>query len=319
MVDFYAGMKPPPLEMSRRFNAPAEALFRAWSTAANIKRWFCPEGITIPEAEVEFRSGGIFAVCMRLPNGTDTWSRGRFTEVAPYTRLGFEGTAFAGETKMFTAVTSITLVPEAGGTRMFVHQEYELFAPEALMAVGGALAGWSSTLDRLAQETARLAAPAAHGSFSLERIFPAPPAQVFHALTNLEAKSRWFSGPPGAVPRERSLDVRPGGREVAEMRWADGTISRFDAVYFDVIQDARLIYAYEMHIDGEKISVSLATVELRPDGDGTKLSIAEQGCFINGYEDNGSREHGTGYLLGRLGTALGEAPARLPARNPAPG
>ena len=38
---------------------------------------------------------------------------------------------------------------------------------------------------------------------------------------------------------------------------------------------------------------------------GTRLLLTEQGAFLDGYEDNGSREHGTGLLLDRLGTALG--------------
>ena len=68
--------------------------------------------------------------------------------------------------------------------------------------------------------------------------------------------------------------------------------------------DRRLVYAYEMHIDDRKISVSLATLELQPAGDGTRLTVTEQGAFLDGYEDAGSREHGTGLLLDRLGASL---------------
>jgi hypothetical protein len=59
-----------------------------------------------------------------------------------------------------------------------------------------------------------------------------------------------------------------------------------------------------MHLDARKISVSLATIELAPAGAGTKLKLTEQGAFLDGYDDAGSREHGTGLLLDRLGASL---------------
>ena len=46
-------------------------------------------------------------------------------------------------------------------------------------------------------------------------------------------------------------------------------------------------------------------IELAPTGAGTRLKITEQGAFLDGYDDAGSREHGTGLLLDRLGASLG--------------
>jgi hypothetical protein len=37
----------------------------------------------------------------------------------------------------------------------------------------------------------------------------------------------------------------------------------------------------------------------------TKLLVDEQGAFLDGYDDAGSRERGTGYLLDKLGESLG--------------
>ncbi|TMG34851.1 MAG: hypothetical protein E6H88_14185 [Chloroflexi bacterium] len=72
----------------------------------------------------------------------------------------------------------------------------------------------------------------------------------------------------------------------------------------------RIIFAYDMHVDDKRISVSLATVELEPKGAGTRLVFTEQGAFLDGYDDAGSREHGTRELLDALGTVLGREPAR---------
>lgn len=142
-----------------------------------------------------------------------------------------------------------------------------------------------------------------HAMFRLERTYDASPATVFHALSDKAAKARWFAG--GCEVLEREMDVRTGGgHERVKGRWANGTISTFDAFYHDVLPDERLVYAYVMHLDDRKISVLLATMELKPEGTKTRLVVTEQGAFLDGYDDAGKREHGTGMLLDRLGASL---------------
>jgi hypothetical protein len=43
--------------------------------------------------------------------------------------------------------------------------------------------------------------------------------------------------------------------------------------------------------------VSLATLQLKAAGGKTTLLVTEQGAFLDGYDDAGSREHVTGHLL----------------------
>ena len=58
----------------------------------------------------------------------------------------------------------------------------------------------------------------------------------------------------------------------------------FDATYLDIVPDERIIYAYEMTIDGQRISASLASIELRPVPGGTHLSLTEHGIFLDGLD-----------------------------------
>jgi uncharacterized protein YndB with AHSA1/START domain len=143
-----------------------------------------------------------------------------------------------------------------------------------------------------------------HATFCIERTYPASPAQVFKALTDPAAKAKWFTGGKGYTLLAREMNVRPGGREHVKGRWETGVVSTFDAVYHDVIPDERIVYAYEMHLDDRKISVSLATLELKPAGTDTRLVMTEQGAFLDGYDDAGSREHGSNFLLDALGDSL---------------
>jgi uncharacterized protein YndB with AHSA1/START domain len=146
---------------------------------------------------------------------------------------------------------------------------------------------------------------AAHATFHLTRTYPVPAARVWKALTDADAKAAWFGGAAGEWELlERTMDLRVGGRERLKGRWQGGVVSDFDAVYHDIIPNERLVYSYVMHINDQKISVSLATMELRAEAGGTTLAVTEQGVFLDGYDDAGSREHGTGLLLDALGAAL---------------
>ncbi len=296
-------IKPAPLIISKRFAAPRELVFQAWSSAEHLKNWFSPENYSVPEADIDFRSGGVFAICMRSPDGQDFWSRGKFTEVSAPDRLAFTAEVIIDGERRFIVATMAAFEEDGAETSLTIRQEYEVYDEHFMSSVEGAPEGWRTTLDKLEYEIARIQAnlhSVTHGSFTLERVYDASPAQVFHALSDRAAKARWFEGGDGWTAIERYIDVRPGGRERAKGRWPSGLITTFDAFYFDVIPNMRLVYAYEMHLDDRKISVSLATVELTKAGDGTKFSITEQGTFLNGYEDGGSREHGTGLLLDRL-------------------
>jgi len=305
--------QPPPLMISRVFHAGPETVFKAWSSADHVKRWFSPETYDVAEANVAMRVGGPFEVCMRAPNGALHWTRGKFLEVSPHTRLVIEmHVADDAGAPVFRVLTEVTFAKVLAGTQMDVVQSYEFIDPSAAAPmVAGASEGWRTTLDKLAAEVARMQGgesgtrSAVYGSFHIKRNFPAPVARVWRALTDEAAKNQWFGGPPDRWQLlERYMDVRPGGKERAKGRWDGGVVSTFDATYFDVIPNQRLVYAYEMHLDGRKISVSLATVQLAETASGTTVKITEQGAFLDGYKDAGSREYGTNGLLDALGSFL---------------
>ena len=148
-----------------------------------------------------------------------------------------------------------------------------------------------------------------HGAFTLERVYDASPSRVFAAWADIDAKARWFMGLADWCQLERAMDFRVGGRDRLRGRKGSGVVSTFDSVYLDIVPDQRIIYSYDMRLDETHISVSLATVELRPEGAGTRLTLTEHGVFLDGYDDAGSRERGTSILLDQLGAALQRADA----------
>jgi uncharacterized protein YndB with AHSA1/START domain len=303
---------PAPVRVSRTFHAPRRLVFEAWSRAEHVSRWFARTGFTIPEANVEMRVGGPFEVLMRAPNGVQHWARGKFVEISKFDRLviDFIVEDHSGH-RLFRAYTEVDFADALGGTAMSATQTYTVLDPAAAWMAEGAPQGWAQTLDNLAAELERIGTPGqttrsvVHASFALERAYDAPVERVYRALSDREAKDRWFGsvGPLHMV--ERSMDFRTGGRERAKARWESGVVSSFDALYHDIVPNERIVYSYEMHLDDRKISVSLATMQLKPAGPGkTVLKVTEQGAFLDGYDDSGAREHGTGLLLDKLGESL---------------
>jgi uncharacterized protein YndB with AHSA1/START domain len=148
-----------------------------------------------------------------------------------------------------------------------------------------------------------------HAIFTLERTYPHPLNRVYDAFATAEGKARWFSGSGDWTPIERAFDFREGGEEKVSGRWPSGLVTTFHARYLDIVPNQRIVYVYEMWQDETKISASLATLEFRPAADGTRLTVTEQGAFLDGYDDAGSRERGTAELLDRVGRSLATAEA----------
>jgi uncharacterized protein YndB with AHSA1/START domain len=143
-----------------------------------------------------------------------------------------------------------------------------------------------------------------HATFRLERIYDAPPARVFAAWADPAQKAKWFAGPAEWKQDVREQDFRVGGRERVSGGPAGQPPHSFDAYYQDIVPGERIVYSYDMHLGDVRISVSLATIQFKPSGAGTRLILTEQGAFLDGYDDSGSREQGTKGLLEQLGAAL---------------
>jgi uncharacterized protein YndB with AHSA1/START domain len=143
-----------------------------------------------------------------------------------------------------------------------------------------------------------------HDTFVIDRTFAFKRDFVYAAWASAEAKSRWFVGPSGWELQLRELEFRVGGRERVKGRWPDGKTSLFDARYYEIVPNERIVYVYEMHTNDVRGSISLATIEFKDRKEGTGLIITEQGVFIDGHHDAREREQGTQVLIDQLEQAL---------------
>lgn len=135
------------LLIERTFQAPAEAVFDAWTNEEVMRRWFHGEHAwETPVAEVDLRLGGNVRVVMRDPEkGTDHGGGGHYTEIDPPRRLAFTWTW--DDEKAESRQTLIELdFEEADGATTVRLTHSNLRDQESVISHEG---GWNNCLDNL--------------------------------------------------------------------------------------------------------------------------------------------------------------------------
>ena len=133
----------PALTLKRRLNAPPSKIYRAWTDAAKISRWFGPEDAEILRAETDVRVGGRFRIVFRGPDGEEHDVGGVYREVVPNQKLVF--TWAWRSTPERESLVTVALKRDGDGTLLTLL--HEQFFDEAARDRHGR--GWNGTLDKL--------------------------------------------------------------------------------------------------------------------------------------------------------------------------
>ncbi|MFC2951873.1 SRPBCC family protein [Marinicaulis aureus] len=145
----------------------------------------------------------------------------------------------------------------------------------------------------------------AHASLTVTRDYDFPPERVFAAWSSAEAKRQWFGAESdGFEIEEYRLDFRPGGAERYYGRKPGGGTFSNDGVYHYIVENEKIVLTYYMTIDDAPYSVSMTIIEMKPHGNGTRLTLTEGNAFLTGVDENAGRTEGWNWGLGRLEEAL---------------
>lgn len=138
--------------ITRVLDAPRDLVFRLWTEPKHMAQWWGPHGFTNPVCEMDPRAGGAIRIDMRAPDGTVYPMTGTFREIMPPRRLVFEAVAEdrAGNA-LLRSLTVVTLADEGGKTKVTVRADAVGLAPEAPQMLAGMEAGWTQSLERLAE------------------------------------------------------------------------------------------------------------------------------------------------------------------------
>jgi uncharacterized protein YndB with AHSA1/START domain len=155
----------------------------------------------------------------------------------------------------------------------------------------------------------------ARSGFTLTRDFPVPVERVWSAFAIESEKLAWWGAGDAMEPREWVFDFRVGGRDLAEGKFHNGPVSRFECTYTDIVEQSRIVNTYDMFIDGVHMSTSVASFEFDPidggstDG-GTRFTHIEHGVFFDQFwADGPNREAGSRGILENLGRYLTSSPS----------
>jgi uncharacterized protein YndB with AHSA1/START domain len=149
------------LILERIFDAPRALVFKAFSEAEHLKRWFGPKGWPLTYCEIDFRPGGVWHFCMKCVDesqeyyGQESWGKAVYHEIVEPERIVYvdsfsdaEGNIVEG---MPETLITMTFLEHEGKTKLISRAEYA--SAEALKTVMdmGMLQGITETWDNLAE------------------------------------------------------------------------------------------------------------------------------------------------------------------------
>ncbi|MCG7504215.1 SRPBCC family protein [Mesorhizobium retamae] len=133
-----------------------------------------------------------------------------------------------------------------------------------------------------------------HKTFVVERELAASPKHAFRFFSEPALKERWTSCHPDWTVLEEAFDFRVGGVEAKRWRTDKGDEQTFLARYLDIVPAQRIVYAFDMSFAGERLSASLATVELFAEAARTRMVFTEQIAWLGDASMLPLRIAGTG-------------------------
>jgi uncharacterized protein YndB with AHSA1/START domain len=151
-------MEPKVVEFERTYDSPAAKVWQAWTDPEQLKQWWGPDNVTIPECEVDLKVGGRIYIVMEATDamgeyaGTRWPMEAKITELTPDSRLVYRAKAWTDgdqEATTIETVQELSLNEENGKTKLFLKATLNKAGPKAGMAAEGMQFGYNQQFDKL--------------------------------------------------------------------------------------------------------------------------------------------------------------------------
>jgi uncharacterized protein YndB with AHSA1/START domain len=141
------------IRIVRRFAAPIEAVFGAWTSTELLRRWYPPGADwDTPVAEVDLRVGGRLRLVMRSPDGEAFGGGGEYREITAPTRLVFTWTWDRPDVGAGVQLVEVDFTRHPDGTTTVVMTNRGLADEQSRESHR---AGWEGSFDSLARLVSR--------------------------------------------------------------------------------------------------------------------------------------------------------------------
>lgn len=244
------------VQITRIIHAPRELVWKAWTEARQIEKWWGPRGFT-NECEVDLRRGGVMRVMSRKGNN-EYPTQVIYHEIIPHERLVMVDLPYcptddrrkgltvqlppAGtEPDSFLRVTLENAGP--GKTRLTMTSRFPNAELRNEMLNIGMTKGFSEGMSKLAESLGVASHPDAAPTecdFYMTRLFNAPRELVYRAWTEPKHLKNWWA-PQGFTTPVYVTDLRHGGAFRYVMRGPDGTDYPMNGRYLDVVPNEWIV------------------------------------------------------------------------------
>lgn len=251
------------LTISRILNAPAALVWEAWTKPEHIIKWWGPTGFTTTDKGMTVKPGGDWRFMMHGPDGRDYPNRIIFLEVTPPERLVYKHSG-DDDTEPVSFHVTVTFENLGNKTNLIMHSVFESAAElERLNKEYGAIEGGQQHIGRLDEFVTAL-----HSQpFIIERMYNAPVAKVWQALTDNAEMKKWYFDIAGFKP-----EVGFEFSFVGQGKEGENYVHLCKVT--EVIKEKKLTYSWRYKgYEGN----SFVTFELSAEGEKTKLKLTHAG------------------------------------------
>jgi uncharacterized protein YndB with AHSA1/START domain len=120
-----------------------------------------------------------------------------------------------------------------------------------------------------------------HATITLERTYSAPLERVFSEFADPAARARW-SAPSNDVLIYDQTDFRVGGRDLFRCGPKNDPKFRGETFYHLIVPNKRVVSSETVDADGQRLAVSLNTLDFEVTGDSTNLKLTVQMVSLSG-------------------------------------
>jgi uncharacterized protein YndB with AHSA1/START domain len=256
--------------ISREFDAPREMVWDAFTDPKQVVQWWGPNGFSTTIHEMDVRPGGRWRHTMHGPDGTNYPNASVFKEVVKPERIVYShgGGKEDGPGVSFEATWTFEAVGEK--TRLTGRSVFATAAMRELVVKEyGAIEGGKQTLGRLDQYLD--AAPVV-----VERTYGASINAVWKAITEFDQMRQWY------MPALRAFEPKVGFETEFSVEHEGNKFPHIWKVT-EVVPGKKIAYTWKFPGNpGE----SLATFELFPEGENTRLRLTHSGLETHDGRNN---------------------------------
>jgi len=146
------------VKFEKAFDAPVAKVWAAWTNPEELKKWWGPDNVTIPECEIDLRVGGRVYIVMEATEAMGEYAGTRWPMEAKITgleagkKLIYEAKAWTEgdqEATTIETVQELSLTEDNGQTKMYLKATLNKVSPKAGMAAEGMKYGYAQQFEKL--------------------------------------------------------------------------------------------------------------------------------------------------------------------------